>query len=58
MEDDCGACAVGLADDLHLACGLTEGIFLHIDFAIAVNLGTQIVGESVDAADAHTVQTT
>ena len=43
MEDDCGAGVVGFADHFQLAGRLAVCIFLHVDLAISMDLGTKIV---------------
>ena len=57
MEEDSRARVVGLAYHLQAACRLAVGIFLHVDLAVAVDLGAQIVRQGVDAAHADTVET-
>ena len=53
-----GACQsrVARAHFLHRIQGLAAGIFLLVDFPVAVHLGSHVCGERVDAGNAHAVQ--
>jgi len=56
LEGHGGACGSRLADDLKLAGGLTTLVALVVDLAIAPDLDTEPLAESVDDGDAHAVK--
>ena len=49
---------IGLPYHFQITCGLAEGIFLHVDLAVAMYLGTKIVAQRIHTADSDTVKTT
>ena len=57
MEGNRRTGGIALAYYHKVACRLALGIFLHVDFPSASNLGAQIVGQGVDAAHTDAMQT-
>ena len=57
-KGDFCATVVGRAVLFHGVERLAIGELLHIMFAVAVNIGAEVLGKSIDAGDTHTVQTT